>query len=95
MTEIDLARNSSVLTSDKFFEDHIYENMPVIEELWGTPDFNEIDMLLKAWLGEGVPPESASTESTRYGTSSHQTVSQAVSSGHNFSGNYTDEDIPF
>ena len=96
-TEIDLARNTSPLTGDKFLEDHLFENMPVIEELWGTPSFDEIDTLLKAWLGDGVPAESVSTESTRYGnTTAHQTVGRAMSSGRSFNNeNYSEDDIPF
>jgi len=97
MTEIDLARNTSPLTDDKSFEDHLYDNIPVIEELWGTPSYEEVEMLLKAWLGEGVPAESASHETNRYGnTKSHQVVSEAVSQKNNFSGGTQyDEDIPF
>ena len=92
-TEIDLARNSSPMTDDKIFEDWIFDNMPVIEELWGTPSFDEIDTILKAWLGEDLNPEQASTESTRYGgNTADNTVRNALSSRDNYQ---IDEDVPF
>ena len=92
-TEIDLARNTSALTDDGNFEDHLYNNMPVIEELWGTPTFDEIDTMLKAWLGEGSDPETVATESTRYGNQE-----QANDTVRNALGNNSyqiDEDVPF
>ena len=81
------------MTDDKIFEDWVFDNMPAIEELWGTPSFDEIDTLLKAWLGDGLNPEQASSESSRYGntTTAQDTVRNAL-------GNRTqelDDDIPF
>jgi len=92
-TEIDLARNSTVMTDDKVFEDWVYDNMPDIEGLWGTPTFEEIDQILKSWLGDGiVNPELASTEATQYGTdTAHDTVRNALGNRTN----EVDEDIPF
>tara|TARA_R100000152_G_C6707393_1_gene135668 strand:+ start:33 stop:863 length:831 start_codon:yes stop_codon:yes gene_type:complete len=92
-TEIELGRKQSPLTDDSNFEDHLYNNMPVIEELWGTPTFDEIDVLLKAWLGETANPESVSTETTRYGdqNSANDTVRNALASN----SYQIDEDVPF
>jgi hypothetical protein len=92
-TEIDLARNMTPLIDDKEFEDTLYENMPVIEELWGTPTFDEIDTILKAWLGEGANPEQVSNETTRYGNKNENAnnVVRNALGGHN----QIDEDVPF
>ena len=92
-TEIDLARNTSPLTDDSNFEDNLYNNMPVIEELWGTPTFEEIDVLLKAWLGEGADPETTATETNRYGSQNQANDMVKNALGNN---NYQiDEDVPF
>ena len=93
-TEIDLARNTTPLTEDKGFEDTLYENMPVIEELWGTPTFDEIDVILKAWLGEGADPEQVSNETTRYGNQ-NENANNMVRNALGSQSYQVDEDVPF
>tara|TARA_R100000315_G_C5203242_1_gene119763 strand:+ start:98 stop:934 length:837 start_codon:yes stop_codon:yes gene_type:complete len=93
-TEIDLARNMTPLTEDKGFEDTLYENMPVIEELWGTPTFDEIDVILKAWLGEGADPEQVSNETTRYGNQ-NENANNMVRNALGSQSYQVDEDVPF
>tara|TARA_R110000824_G_scaffold384576_1_gene578632 strand:+ start:96 stop:929 length:834 start_codon:yes stop_codon:yes gene_type:complete len=92
-TEIDLARNKTALTDDENFENHLYEKMPVIEELWGTPSFEEVDVILKAWLGEGSNPEIMSSETNRYGN--QNTANSVVRDALGTNSNAIDEDIPF